>query len=639
MNKHGYRILIGVSTLLVFGIPTSYAAQKITINQTQSPSTLEKSIVAPEGLYSYHLIKKIVLPNGAVRYRLQQHYNNIPIFNGYLTTDQTSLAKSQKIYGEYLIHVENDLLSTEAAFDEQAAVEYAKTADHIDEAKTPIRNKDVKLMIMQSESTSKAQLIYQVSFVVEGEQEIRRPYFFMNAQTGEILRTWEGLTHSKQATGPGGNEKTGQYTFGKDYGPLIVNDSCQMQTENVETYNLNGGTKAGGIYQFTCPTNTYQAINGAYSPLNDAHYFGGIVFDMYKNYANSSPLTSKLRLNIHYQKNYENAFWDGEQMFFGDGGSTMYPLVSIDVMGHEVSHGFTQQHSNLIYDSTHSGGMNEAYSDMAGEASEYYLNRLKPEGQRVDWLVGGDIIKGPKGTGLRYFADPTRDGVSIGNAKDFYKGLDNHLSSGVYNKAFYTLSNTPNWTLPKAFQLFVIANQVYWKPDSTFDQGACGVKKAADDLQANAQDVIAAFKVVGVDASCGTGGDPMPTPAPTPAPTDPQDPTPDPDPSSKGTEITNGVTLSGLSSTDGTAQYFFINIQKKSFYLSLARFGSFNSSGYPNIYMAYGRVPTETDYDCKAGGSIYDYCSVANPQQGIYTIMMKSPTAYTGSNLSASYYY
>src|SRR5688572_9676182 len=102
-------------------------------------------------------------------------------------------------------------------------------------------------------------------------------------------------------------------------------------------------------------------------------------------------------MKVHYRTSYENAFWDGSAMTFGDGASTFYPLVSLDVSSHEVSHGFTEQNSNLTY-SGMSGGINEAYSDMAGEAAEFFMKGTN------DWLVGAQIFKG---TGaLRYMNNP-----------------------------------------------------------------------------------------------------------------------------------------------------------------------------------------------------------------------------------------
>src|SRR3546814_7592087 len=81
--------------------------------------------------------------------------------------------------------------------------------------------------------------------------------------------------------------------------------------------------------------------------------------------------------------NYENAFWEPatQTMYFGDGASTFCPLVSLDVLAHEVSHGFTEQNSNLEY-AYQPGGINEAFSDMAGEAAEFFF-----KGEN-DFLIG-----------------------------------------------------------------------------------------------------------------------------------------------------------------------------------------------------------------------------------------------------------
>jgi Zn-dependent metalloprotease len=179
-------------------------------------------------------------------------------------------------------------------------------------------------------------------------------------------------------------------------------------------------------------------------------------------------------------------------MTFGDGGSTFYPLVSLDVSAHEVSHGFTQQHSNLTY-AGQSGGINEAYSDIAGEAAEFYMRGSN------DFKVGAEILKGSGA--LRYINNPTLDGASIDNAADYDDGLDVHHSSGVYNRAFYLLATTAGWGTVKAFQVFGRANALYWTADNTFNEAECGVETAATDLGYSTADVTAAFAAVGVSAS------------------------------------------------------------------------------------------------------------------------------------------
>ncbi|MBO0200937.1 M4 family metallopeptidase, partial [Vibrio alginolyticus] len=86
------------------------------------------------------------------------------------------------------------------------------------------------------------------------------------------------------------------------------------------------------------------------------------------------------------------------------------------VSAHEVSHGFTEQNSNLIY-SGQSGGINEAFSDMAGEAAEFYSRGSN------DWKVGFDIRKSPTGA-LRYMDNPPLDGRSIDHASQYVSGMD-----------------------------------------------------------------------------------------------------------------------------------------------------------------------------------------------------------------------
>lgn len=351
-----------------------------------------------------------------------------------------------------------------------------------------------------------ARLVYLTSFFTDKTGTPMRPTAIIDANTGAIIDSWDGLTTKGNphggggggsttpatADGPGGNQKTGEYFYGSDYPLLQVGESggtCYMENADVKTNNMNGKTRRGTLWSFSCPTSDGDAVNGAYSPINDAHHFGGVVHDMYTAWFGAPPLNQQLVMNVHYGRNYENAFWDGSAMNFGDGASYFYPLTALDVTGHEISHGFTEQHSNLAY-SGQSGGMNEAFSDMAGEAVEYFDRGSN------DFLVGADIIK--NGTALRFMCSPSQDGSSIDNAADYYSGLDVHYSSGVYNKAFCTLAKTGGWNTRKAFEVFERANALYWSSNATFDSGACGVENAAADYGYSSSDVSAAFAAVGV---------------------------------------------------------------------------------------------------------------------------------------------
>jgi len=340
------------------------------------------------------------------------------------------------------------------------------------------------------------QLCYDVSFFsdVENGGQPTRPTYLVDANTGAVVHQFDALTFGT-GFGPGGNKKVGKYEYGKEYPGFeveYVNGKSTMRTKDVVTVNLNHSTYGSTPYTFDGDTNTVKTINDAYSPLNDAHYFGIITFKLYKDWYNTAPLTFQLMLRVHYSNSYENAFWNGSSMTFGDGKSYFYPLVSLDVVAHEVSHGFTEQNSGLVY-SAQSGGINEAFSDIVGEAAKFFMNNTN------DWMVGANIFK--SAGALRYFKNPPQDGRSIGSAKDYTSGMDVHYSSGVYNKAFYLLATRPGWNTKKAFDVFILANQKYWPSNATFVTGAEGCRDAARELGYSTADVVAAF--AGVDVTIG----------------------------------------------------------------------------------------------------------------------------------------
>jgi PKD repeat protein len=289
----------------------------------------------------------------------------------------------------------------------------------------------------------------------------------------------------------------GYYYYGTDYTPFgvaVAGSTCTMDWDDCRTVDLNHGTSGSTPFSYTCYENLHKEINGAYCPLNDAQFFGQQIYNMYMAWYGVPVLPFQLMMRCHYSTNYENAFWDGSSMTFGDGYTTFYPLVSLDVSAHEVAHGFTENHSGLIY-SSQSGGINESYSDMAGEAAKYYMRGTN------DFMCGFDIYKNPT-QALRYLCNPPQDGISIDHVDDYYEGMDVHYSSGVFNKAFCLIAQSDGWTTRMAFDVFTRANMVYWIPSSTFQQGAEGARDAALDLGYPCVDVRDAFLVVGITIDC-----------------------------------------------------------------------------------------------------------------------------------------
>lgn len=601
-------ILISLILSGMFSSALTYAADKLSIDHIPvvPGADLNEITKLNKEYYSFKEVNEVTFKSLRSKVKFEQYYLGIPVWGVSLSATREKSGDYHNLFGNYLTEVEKDISSVKTLLSPKDVMAIAKKIAKISPNLNGVIDNEQTTQYIILDNEKKARIVYLVSFVINSDHP-SRPHIMIDAKSGQLIEQWEGLA-TKDAAGPGGNQKTGQYNYGTDYGFLTVTDTCQMDSPNVVTWNMFQQTSGGSVHQFSCvgnpPVNTYKFTNGAFSPINDAHFFGNVVFNMYNAWFNKSPLTFKLKMRVHYAVNYENAFWDGQQMTFGDGASYFYPLTALDVVGHEISHGFTEQNSNLMY-SKQPGGINEAFSDIAGEATEYFNNVNKPV--RNDWLVGASIIK--NGTALRYFANPPQDGRSIGNAKDYYDGLDVHYSSGVFNKAFYTLATKPNWNTEKAFRAFVLANQIYWNQTTTFDQGGCGVMKAARDLGYSTTDVTAAFTAVGVDATCGGGN--------------------------QDVELKNNVPISNLSGAKDSQSYFFVDVPAGAITLSIR---IKDGTGDADLYVKSGTKPTATVYDCRPyldGNN--EVCTFKPPVAGRYYVMLKGYLAYSGVTLSANF--
>ena len=548
---------------------------------------------------------------GVRNYRYTQTWRGIPIFGEGLVVSEDENGNVRTLFGNMISGLEQDIGSTTPRLSGASALVAGKRAGLGNGISGMLTRDEKSDLVIYVDENGRGHLAYHVDFFADSANggAPTRPSVLVDANSGRVLKQWENLQHALVGTGPGGNAKTGQYEYGTNYGYLDVAQSgttCTMNNTNVKTVNLNNASTntSTTAFSYTCPRNTVKAINGAYSPLNDAHYFGGVIFNMYQAYLGRAPLTFQLVMKVHYKTGYENAYWDGTAMTFGDGASTFYPLVSLDVSSHEVSHGFTEQNSNLTY-SGQSGGMNEAFSDMAGEAAEYYSRGTN------DWLVGAEIFKG---TGaLRYMCNPTQDGASIDNAANYTSSLDVHYSSGVYNKAFCTLAKTTGWNTQKAFQAFVRANDLYWTASSTFNQGACGVETAATDLGFTKADVTAAFTAVGVSCAGGGGGG-----------------------GSTGGALTKGVAVTGINQpTAGSSVNYTLVVPAGATNVTFTMSGG---TGDADMYVKLGSAPTDTVYDCrpyKTGNA--ESCTFASSTGGTYYVRLKAYSAFSGVSLVGDY--
>lgn len=537
MDKKFYLSSLAVSLAAV--VSHSHGAEPLVLQKSLFKDVKQRFELVVPGVIKSSNVPTDVLQfvqqhtdqNKITHVRMQQYYAGVPVFGGYAIMHssqlaQTLLSAKQRVQMNGVLY---NGLKTELGEPSSAFADQANLA--LEQFKAPYQkyklDEERVTPIVYVDNNHRAFWAYKVSVLIYRDDAIpERPTAIIDAQTFKPFLEWNDVKTLRlpiKGIGFGGNSRTGEYQFGKDFPALQLHRDnilgmCYMDNKYVKVVDMSHRYRGpNSSMHFPCEPNPelgvstywtgyqndgYDMENGAFSPSNDAMYVGQVIYRMYKEWYGVNPLTSngkpmRLVLRVHFGDGYENAFWDGRQMTFGDGDTVMYPLVSLGVGAHEISHGFTEQHANLEY-VEQSGGMNEAFSDMAAQAAEYYSQG------KNSWLIGAEIMKEESGyQALRFMDMPSRDGKSIDRADQFRTGMNVHHSSGVYNRLFYVLANQPEWNTRQAFQVMVKANMDYWTPYSTFAEGACGIISAARDLGFSVDDVKQALEQVAIsDKAC-----------------------------------------------------------------------------------------------------------------------------------------
>ena len=189
--------------------------------------------------------------------------------------------------------------------------------------------------------------------------------------------------------------------------------------------------------------------------VNEAYDFSGATYDFYKQVFGRNSIDGngmRIDSSVHYSVEYDNAFWNGMQMVYGDGDGVIFQRFtkSIDVVGHELTHGVTQFEAALEYHDQ-PGALNESFSDVFGSLVKQW--KLKQTAAKADWLIGAGLFaRGIQGVALRSMKAPgtAYDDPQWGkdpqpaHMKDYFKGSsDNggvHINSGIPNHAFYLVA-------------------------------------------------------------------------------------------------------------------------------------------------------------------------------------------------------
>ncbi|XP_076442960.1 virulence metalloprotease-like [Babylonia areolata] len=449
------------------------------------------------------VVKTTTTAQGTRLMKMQETFQGRTVADGIVTVEtDTNGVHVLDASGTVYNHIDLDLDSTSNLDRKEALVICLR--HHNDEMlQDEISHVKVQAQVLFEDGQGDPYPAYLVQYLVQGlGEEERRPTCTLSARDAHVIMSWDALDSCTdcRATGTGGNVKIGKIRYGLLQHCLNVRRDkglCYLENEYVRVINNNfteseadssEGTDVEAA-SYDC-LETDDEVNGAYSPLLDALFYGTVVGRMYQDWYQTSPLGDVITFRVHYGVNVSNAFWNGYECQYGDGGESFYPMVSLDVTSHEIAHGLTERNSNLYYFQQW-GGINEAFSDMAGETAEAYLNE-------ADWLMGIDVSK--QHTPLRYFQHPELDNSSISHVDNYTDFLDPHFGSGVYNRVFFLLVHDYGLPIREVFHVFLHANQMYWHHMPTYAQAACDVMKSAYDRGQDGAKFRQAFSEVGLDA-------------------------------------------------------------------------------------------------------------------------------------------
>ncbi|MEU1032589.1 M4 family metallopeptidase [Streptomyces mirabilis] len=478
----------------------SAAARTSLIQQADAaaPETAQQiGLGAKEKLVVRDVLKDA---DGTVHTRYERTYNGLPVLGGDLVVHESKAGKTEGVTKAVKTAIKVASLKPQVttAKAEKQALTAAKAAGS---EKTTADRAPRKVIWA---ATGKPTLAYET--VVGGLQDDGTPnelHVITDAATGKKLYEYQGIE-----TGTGKTLYSGTVTLN-----TTLSGSTYQLTDGTrgghKTYNKSHTTTSSAGTLFTDADDTWGTGAASSSTTDqtaaaDAAYGAQVTWDFYKNTFGRSGIKNNgvaAYSRVHYGSAYVNAFWDDSCfcMTYGDGSGNTHPLTSIDVAGHEMSHGVTANTARLNY-SGESGGLNEATSDIFGTGVEFYAGNSSDVG---DYLIGEKININGDGTPLRYMDQPSKDGGSANYWSSSVGNLDVHYSSGVANHFFYLLSegsgaktingvsyNSPTYNgaavtgigRDKALQIWYKALTTYFTSTTNYKSARTGTLSAASAL-------------------------------------------------------------------------------------------------------------------------------------------------------------
>ncbi|MEO1050380.1 MAG: M4 family metallopeptidase [Bacteroidota bacterium] len=583
--------------------------------QSESPQRLLQAQLKIDTKDDFKLVKTSTDELGLSHQSFQQFYKDVKVEYGQYKAHFDRVGRVTSMNGEFYDIPEIDVrpsLSNAVAL--QRAIDYVGANKYMweDVGQAEVLEYDKpqgKLVIVENK------LAYK--FDVFAIEPLSRDYIYVDAKNGDVIHT-NSIIHHAHAIGTAATRYSGSKTIATDSFISGFRLRDYTRGQGVETYDLNRSTSYSNAIDFVDNDNNWTA--GEWNNSNkdnaalDAHWGAIQTYDYWITEHNRNSWDgngARIRSYVHYSSNYDNAFWNGSVMTYGD-GNNFDALTSLDVAAHEIGHAITTSTANLVY-RYESGAMNEGFSDIWAACVESFAAP-----QKQIWQIGEDIDLA-NGTGLRSMSDPKSKGDP-----DTYKGTnwefgssDNggvHTNSGVMNHWFYILTvgktgsndNGDSYSvtgigITKAAKIAYRLESVYLSANSQFiDARNFGIQAAEDLYGAGSAEAIAtqdAWYAVGLGSAFGGGG---------------------------GGSFSCATTVSSFPYSEG-------------FESSLGDWTQASGDDFNWSRQSGGTPSNNTGPTSAAGGSYYVYAEASSPNYPSKTTILESPCFDLSGESSATF--
>ncbi len=448
--------------------------------------------------------------------KYQQTFNGIKIFPSQLVVHFNKDGSIESVNGRYFPTPE---INTIPVLSKETGISTAEKSVNYFNSKT----KSAELMLYSKEF--QLLLVYAVKL-----PSFEKPNMvvYIDAQNGTVIKIDDGIRYDGPAVGTGiglkGTVKSirtylsvGKYYLIDASLPMFV-APIDSNKGVIDSYDANNDTAGNGYVsagRVVDPNNDNNFNdNERLKAAVDVHVYSREVYSIFKSRFNRSSfdnLGGTIISVVHYKQNYNNAYWNGSFMTYGDGDGVRFSNLAggFDVIAHEITHGVTERTANLVYE-FQSGALNEAVSDIFAVIAD-----------STNWLLGEDVYTPLiAGDAMRNIQDPHNGHVKGDYAwqpahMDEFVVLPNteagdwggvHVNSGIINKSFYNLAAAIGRT--KGGLIWYRALTVYLTNNSQFIDARNACLNAAKDLFGNGSAeynaVADGFTAVGIGPNSGT---------------------------------------------------------------------------------------------------------------------------------------